>query len=195
MVHPILIQQHSKDSLTGQFLVATPQIQDEMFRRSVIYMCGHNQEGAMGVIINRPLEQVDINEVIDQLQIDARAGDRHMPVLFGGPVENYRGYVMHNGNYLQDTATSSKEGITVTANIAVLKGWLEGDFTAKASLALGYAGWSSGQLEREIEMGSWVVVPANETLMFDTPVETVWEMAVASLGFDMGNLSATVGHA
>lgn len=195
MTNPILIQKQSQDNLVGQFLVATSQIQDDFFKRSVIYMCEHSQTSAMGILLNAPIDKITINQILEQMQMDLRAGDRKLPVMFGGPVESHRGFVVHNGNYLQDTAISSRDGITVSANTAVLTGWLEGNFSAKALLALGYSGWAPGQLESEIEAGSWVVLPANETLVFDTPNESKWDVAIASLGFDMGNLSSTVGHA
>ena len=191
---PIILPS-AKDKIAGQLLIAAPQIQDDFFRRSVIYMCSHNEEGGMGIIINTPIEKITLNEILEQMQSTARAGDRKMPVLFGGPVESYRGFLMHNGDYEAEGAISNFDGITVTPNSAVLTGWLQGDFGAKLSLALGYAGWSPGQLESEIETGSWMVSPATEPLLFDLPRELVWEQAIASLGFDVGNLSSTVGHA
>jgi putative transcriptional regulator len=195
MAKPIIIAKNFNDTLAGHFLIATPQIQDDFFKRSVIYMCEHNQEGAMGLLINTPIERISINDILDQMKFAQRAGDRNLPVLFGGPVEAHRGFVIHNGNFQQDSALSRHDGITVTANSAVLTAWLEGDFSAKAMLALGYAGWTAGQLESEIESGSWISIPASEALLFDTPHETRWDVAIAALGFDMGNLSTTVGHA
>lgn len=192
---PIIIQKPSQDNLAGQLLIATPQLQDDFFKRAVIYMCEHTQDSALGIIVNAPIERLNINQILEQMQTDLRAGDRKMPVMFGGPVEAHRGFVLHNGVYLQETALSTCEGVTVSANVAVLTGWLEGNFAAKAMLALGYAGWSPGQLESEIEAGSWMVVPASESFVFDTPAESKWDVAIASLGFDMGNLSSTVGHA
>jgi putative transcriptional regulator len=183
------------DTLAGQFLIATSQIQDDFFHRSVIYMCEHNAEGAMGIIINTAIDKISIDEILDQMQMNGTMGDRKLPIMFGGPVEAYRGFVVHSGNYLQDTAIASHHGITVTANTAVLSGWLTGEFNAKAMLALGYAGWTPGQLEKEIETGSWVSIAATESLLFDVANEDKWDVAIASLGFDVGNLSSTVGHA
>lgn len=184
-----------QDALAGHLLVATPQLQDDFFQRSVIYMCAHSREGAMGFIVNAPIEQVSIHDILDQLQMTQRMGDRNLPVMFGGPVEAHRGFVIHNGEFLQETAISARDGITVTANSAVLTGWLDGELTAGAMLVLGYAGWGGGQLEHEIEHGSWVTIPATRQLIFDTPPEARWDLAIASLGFDMGNYSSTVGHA
>lgn len=195
MGQPIIISKNPGDSLTGYLLVATPQIEGDFFRRSVIYVSEHNKEGAMGLIINAPIEEVTVNHILEQMDMTLRAGDRHLPVMFGGPVEPYRGFVLHNGHFLEDTALSARDGFVVSANAAVLTGWVEGSFTAKAMLAMGYAGWSPGQLESEIEQGSWVVIAPTETLVFDANPDDRWDMAIASLGFDMGNLSSTAGHA
>lgn len=195
MDKPIIIEQNFHDTLAGHFLVATPQLKDEMFSRTVIYMCAHNAEGGMGVIVNKPIDNITMNEILEQMQLKMRMGDRKLPLLFGGPVETHRGFVLHNGFFLQDTAVTVRDNITVTANASVLHGWLEGAFSAKAMLALGYAGWMPGQLESEIEQGSWVSIPATEQLLFDTPNDEKWNLAIASLGFDMGNFSNTVGHA
>ncbi|MDX2073907.1 MAG: YqgE/AlgH family protein [Alphaproteobacteria bacterium] len=195
MGKPIIIPNGFQDTLTGHLLIATPQLQDGLFDRSVIYMCAHNQEGAMGFIVNTPIDRISLKDILDQLQMRQNVGDRELPVMFGGPVEPHRGFVIHNGEFLQDTALATSAGITVTANSAALTGWMEGEFTARAMLVLGYAGWVGGQLESEIESGSWVTAPATERLLFDTPPDERWDLAVASLGFDMGNFSATVGHA
>lgn len=195
MAQPIIISKNPNDTLAGHLLVATPQLEDGFFTRTVIYIAEHNKEGAMGVIVNTPIDQVSINDVLEQMQLPLRAGDRKMPVLFGGPVEPHRGFVIHNGVCLQETALSDRDGIVVSANVAVLNAWVSGDFSAKAMLALGYAGWSPGQLEGEIEQGSWVVVPATQTLLFDAEMDERWDMAIASLGFDITHLSTVTGHA
>ena len=195
MEKPIIIPGKMQDTLAGHLLIATPQLQDDFFQRSVIYMCSHSQEGAMGFIVNAPIEQVSIRDILDQLNMTQRMGDRELPVMFGGPVEAHRGFLIHNGEFLQDTALGSTGGITATANSAVLTGWVDGELVAKAMLVLGYAGWVSGQLEREIEQGSWITIPATQQLVFDTPHDEKWDLAIASLGFDMGNFSSTVGHA
>ncbi len=195
MAAPIIVQKNIQDTLAGHFLVSTPQLQDDFFSHSVVYMCTHNREGAMGFIVNAPIDRIAIEDVLEQLQIAQRIGDRNLPIMFGGPVEAHRGFVIHDGEFLQESALIARDGITVTANSAVLTGWINGEFTAKAMLALGYAGWSSGQLESEIEQGSWVSIPATRQLIFDTPCENRWDIAIASLGFDMGNFSHTAGHA
>jgi len=194
MTSPIIINT-IKDTLTGHLLIATPQLQDDFFQRSVIYMATHNREGAMGFIINAPIDRISINDILDQLQLTQRLGDRNLPIMFGGPVESHRGFVIHDGEFQQDTALGTQSGITVTANSSVLTGWLEGEFAARAMLALGYAGWTAGQIESEIEQGSWVSIPATRHLVFDTPHDQKWDMAISLLGFDMGNFSNVTGHA
>jgi putative transcriptional regulator len=195
MTKPIIISRNEKDSLAGHLLVATPQTQDMFFERSVIYLCEHNQEGAMGIIVNSPIEKVTVNEILDQMNLSGPIGDRDFSIMFGGPVEAHRGFMIHNGAHLSETSITSRDGISVSANAQLLKDWVEGRFSAKAMLALGYAGWSPGQLELEIERGSWEVISASEALIFDTHHENKWNLAVAKLGFDLGNLSSTVGHA
>lgn len=195
MDRPILIPKKGTGTLAGHVLIATPQVQDDLFHHSVIYMCSHDEQGAMGIIINAPIERISIQDILEQMNMSMPMGDRNLPVIFGGPVETYRGFVLHDGSYLQDSALASRDGITVSANIAVLTGWLQGEFPARAMLSLGYAGWGAGQLESEIETGSWVSVEATPGLVFDTPSEEKWNLATAALGFDLGNLSSTVGHA
>lgn len=195
MLNPILFSHPTSSSLAGHLLVATSQIQGEFFERSVIYIAAHNTQGAMGLIVNSPIDRVSLNEILAQMNVDAMAGDRSLPIMFGGPVESHRGFVIYTGEAMAQSALSSYDGINVSANAALLKAWVDGAVSAKAMLALGYSGWSPGQLEREIENGSWVVIPATETLMFDTHHENKWNLAVASLGFDLGNLYATAGHA
>lgn len=195
MAKPIIVPTKFQDTLTGQLLIATPQIQDDIFHHAVIYMCAHNEEGAMGIIVSAPIQNLSINDILEQMQLSLRSADRSLPVMFGGPVEAHRGFVIHDGNYLQDTALISRDGITVTANAQALTGWVKGEFGGKALLTLGYAGWTPGQLESEIETGSWVAIPATQELIFNTPHESKWDVAVHSLGFDLGNLSSTAGHA
>lgn len=194
MNQPIIINR-SQDSLAGCLLVATKQIGDDFFSKSVVYIVAHNQNGAMGIVINRPASNVSLEHILSQIQLNVHIGDRSLPLLIGGPIDEHRGFIIHNGNYLQETALSAYDGITVTANAAVLGGWINGDFTSKALLALGYSGWTAGQLESEIEEQSWMTIPATSHLLFDTPNDAKWDLAVASLGFDIGNLSANVGHA
>ena len=120
IILPNLIQ----NTLAGNLLIATPQLQDDFFKRAVIYICAHDQEGAMGFIINAPIEKISTQDILEQLQMPQHIGDRNLPVMFGGPVDAHRGFIIHNGEFLQDTAISARDGITITANSVVLTGWL-----------------------------------------------------------------------
>jgi putative transcriptional regulator len=182
-------------SLAGHLLIATPVVQESCFARSVIYMCAHNEAGAMGMIINYPVESVDIKEIFSQLSINNGNPGLSLPVHFGGPVESNRGFVVHSDEYASDESLIRQDGIAVTASISVLKELAQGTGPAQGMLVLGYAGWAPGQLESEIESGSWIVVPASKKLVFETENDTKWNVAVSSLGFDMGHYSTDVGHA
>lgn len=182
-------------SLAGKMLVATPAIQDSPFARSVIYMCVHNAEGAMGIITNYPVATVQLKEIFDQLDIDTGLTLPDLPIHFGGPVESYRGFVMHSAEHIPQDALYSSDGIVVSASVNILQKIANGQGPEKGLLMLGYAGWAAGQLEQEIEGGSWLVVPATRKLVFETPNDTKWSLAVSALGFDMGHFSSQVGHA
>ncbi len=182
-------------SLAGHLLIATPAVQESCFARSVIYMCAHNESGAMGIIVNYPVENLHLNEILDQLDIEPDMQSRDLPIHFGGPVESNRGFVVHSADYHSEGSLIEKNGITVTANVAILQQIAEGKGPTEGMLVLGYSGWSPGQLEAEIETGSWIVIPATKQLVFNTGNETKWNKAVATLGIDMGHFSSDVGHA
>lgn len=180
--------------MAGKFLVASPSLNDSCFTRSVIYMCAHDQMGAMGVIINYPIENVKICDVMDQLNIKPLSGS-NLPVYFGGPTENNRGFIIHSDDFMAAGAVCHNDGVVVTSNAEVLQAIANEQGPRNALLALGYAGWSPRQLEAEIESGSWIIVSATKQLLFNTDSDMKWELAIASLGFDIGHLSSTVGHA
>ncbi len=180
-------------SLAGKFLVASPSLQESCFTRAVIYMCMHNESGAMGIIVNYPVENVSIDDIMEQLSMES--GGAGLPVHFGGPVESNRGFIIHSDEFTANGAIFSHEGLTVTSNADVLQAIAKGIGPKKGMLALGYAGWTAGQLEAEMESGSWIVTAATKQLLFDTENEMKWGLSIASLGFDVGNFSNTVGHA
>ena len=182
-------------TLSGHLLIATSVVQDSCFARSVIYLCAHNETGAMGIIVNYPVENIGIRDIFEQLDIDTEKSVRDIPIHFGGPVEANRGFVVHSSDYDTEDSLISKDGITVTASISILQELAQGNGPAKGMLVLGYAGWSPGQLEAEIEGGSWIVVPASTQLVFDSNNEGKWNSAISSLGIDMGHFSTVVGHA
>lgn len=195
MASNIAFSKDKHGSLAGHLLIATPVVAESCFARSVIYMCAHNEAGAMGIIINYPVESIGIKEIFDQLAIDSKAKIHNFPIHFGGPVESNRGFVVHSADYASPESLIQKDGIAVTASVSILQEMAQGKGPAQGMLVLGYAGWAAGQLESEIENGSWIVVPASKQLVFDTNNETKWNVAVSTLGFDMGHFSTVVGHA
>ena len=183
-------------SLAGKFLVATPSLsmQESCFTRAVVYMCAHNESGAMGIIINYPVENVKVDDVMEQVNIKTNA--RHdFPVYFGGPVESNRGFIIHSDDVVANGIISRQDGVVVTSNADILQSIADGRGPKQTLLALGYAGWTAGQLESEMESGSWIIVSATKQLLFETDNEMKWGLAIASLGFDVGHFSNAVGHA
>ncbi len=185
-----------KGSLSGKFLVASPafSMQESCFTRAVIYMCAHNESGAMGIITNYPIENVKVDDIMEQVNIKTNAR-YDFPVYFGGPVESNRGFIIHSDDVLANGTISKHDGVAVTSNAEILQAIADGRGPKQTLLALGYAGWTAGQLEAEMESGSWIVVSATKQLLFNTENEMKWSLAIASLGFDVGHFSNAVGHA
>ena len=182
--------------LTDRLLVAMPSVQDGCFDRSVVYICSHNPEGAMGIIINSPIQSILLEEVLEQLSIPVTPQSRPLAVQFGGPVEAHRGFLLHSAESALEDSVVQASGVALTANIQILREVAQGHGPQEGFLVLGYAGWSPGQLESEIEAGSWIVAAADKRIIFDTENEHKWSLAAASLGIaDSSRLSYTVGHA
>jgi putative transcriptional regulator len=182
--------------LHDTLLVATPLVNDGCFDKTVVYVVAHNEQGAMGLIVNRPLKSLEISQLLLELKIPFGTKAPNIPVQFGGPVEHNRGYILHNAEPApNEDAIVHETGIAVTATTDMLRRMVEGTAPSKCLLAFGCAAWGAKQLERELQEGSWLVVPATHTLVFDVPLDMKWAMATASLGFDVSRLSATVGHA
>ena len=189
--------------LDGQVLVAMPTLADERFAKSVIYLCAHSQEGAMGIVINKPASHIVFRKLLIQLQIiedgdsiRLPAGAEGIEVLQGGPVDKARGFVLHSADFfIKDTTLSIDERMCLTATIDVLRAIAKGEGPHRAALALGYAGWAPGQLEAEIRENSWLSSPATPDLIFDTPAEARYEMVMRRLGIDPAMLSSTAGRA
>jgi putative transcriptional regulator len=181
--------------LEGQLLVAMPGIGDPRFERTVIYMCSHSAEGAMGLIINKTLEDINLEGLLDQLDIDVEADLGEMPIYTGGPVEQVRGFVLHSTDYMQESTLKVGDGIALTATLEILRDIAKGCGPKRSLVALGYAGWAPGQLDRELTRNGWLTAAADEALVFDADLDTKWPRAIAQLGFDVGKLSAQAGHA
>jgi putative transcriptional regulator len=189
--------------LDGQMLIAMPSMRDERFTRSVIYVCAHSSEGAMGIIVNQPaaninfpdlLVQLEVIPASDLIQLPRRAGA--IKVLRGGPVETGRGFVLHSADFFIENSTLPiDEGICLTATLDILKAIARGDGPASALLALGYAGWAAGQLENEIQENGWLHCAADPELIFGMDTETKYEKALKKIGIDLGMLSSEAGHA
>ena len=182
-------------SLTGQLLVAMPHMADSRFARSVVYLCAHSAEGAMGLVVNRLIDSLSFDSLLDQLGLETGGDAVDMPVHFGGPVESSRGFVLHSADYVQDSTLVIDDDIALTATIDVLKAIASGDGPKERVLALGYAGWGAGQLDAEIQANGWLMVPADHDLVFGVDNESKWQRAIAKLGVDLSLLSSEAGHA
>eukprot|EP01026_Neomeris_dumetosa_P062773 TRINITY_DN59493_c0_g1_i1.p1 TRINITY_DN59493_c0_g1~~TRINITY_DN59493_c0_g1_i1.p1 ORF type:complete len:192 (-),score=18.56 TRINITY_DN59493_c0_g1_i1:188-763(-) len=181
--------------LTGQLLIAMPTMMDPRFERTVIYMCLHNAEGAMGLVVNKLAGSLTLAELMEQLDLEEPMEIPGPPVHFGGPVETSRGFVLHSDDYMDDGSMQVSEGIALTATIDILKRIATGDGPDHAILCLGYAGWGPGQLDNEIQANGWLQVQADSAIVFDRELETKWQRAVEKLGIDPSLLSVEAGHA
>ena len=181
--------------LTGQLLIAMPHMQDPRFERSVIYVCVHNPEGAMGLVVNRLADELTFPDLLEQLGIETEQDRSDLPIHIGGPVESGRGFVLHTSDYKQGSTIRVDERVNLTATVDILKDIAAGRGPRQALLALGYAGWGAGQLDGEIQQNTWLSVPADEALIFDTDLDHKWERSIAKLGVDVSLLSGDAGHA
>ena len=193
----------SRGYLDGQLLIAMPVMEDERFARSVIYVCAHSSEGAMGIIVNRPAGSIDFPELLVQLDIIEKADQIKLPenaetmkVLKGGPVETGRGFVLHSSDFfIKDATLPIDDGICLTATVDILKAIAKGAGPKHAILALGYAGWAPGQLETEIQDNGWLHCAADADLIFGSDVEDKYDRAMHKIGIEPGMLSNEAGHA
>jgi putative transcriptional regulator len=189
--------------LDGQLLIAMPVMSDPRFARSVIYMCAHSEDGAMGLIINQRASHISFPDLLERLGIATADSDDgiaddvgELSIHVGGPVETGRGFVLHSADYFVDDSTLPIEGgVCLTATIDILKAIAAGSGPNRAILALGYAGWSPGQLESEIQANGWLNCPADPDLIFDPNLETKYTRALAKIGIDPSHLVSDAGHA
>lgn len=187
-------QQH-EGYLTGQCLVAMPGMGDPRFEGTVIYLCAHTEEGAMGIVINRPMEQISFPDIVGQLGIEPTAHCEQIHVQFGGPVETMRGFVLHTRDYENEGTLFVDESTALTATLDVLRAIAQGQGPGRAIMALGYAGWGAGQLDGELKENVWLTVPADRRLLFETALEDKYTAAMSRLGIDPRLLSEDSGHA
>ena len=182
--------------LEGKLLIALPGMSDPRFEKSVIFMCAHSTDGAMGIIINRPVEGLRFRELMEKLELEFSAKETDMAVLFGGPVETGRGFVLHTGDYESSDATLQvTEDISLTATIDILRAMGQGNGPRHAIFALGYAGWGPGQIEDEIRANGWIHCDTDTALLFDSELDSKWTRALRKLGIDALGLTAQVGQA
>ncbi len=187
----------AKDSgyFEGQILVAMPQMADKRFAKSVIYLCAHSADGAMGLVVNKLIDTITFPDLLAQLNIEAKSTNDQIQVHFGGPVESGRGFVLHSDDYVQETTLVIRDGVALTATVDVLRAIAEGKGPQRSLLALGYAGWAPGQLDAEIRANGWLNVTADEQLIFGGKLDNKWSRAIDKLGIDLMSLSPTAGHA
>ena len=181
--------------LTGQLLIAMPAMGDPRFSKSVIYMCVHNEEGAMGLIVNKLLDSLIFADLLSQLNIETMGVAPKLPIHFGGPVETGRGFVLHSADYSGDGTIDVTDDMALTATIDILKDIAEDAGPKQFFLALGYAGWGAGQLDGEIQQNAWLHVPSDADLAFGPDINSKWERAIAKIGVDLSLLSGDAGHA
>jgi putative transcriptional regulator len=195
-------QRSQSGYLDGQVLIAMPGMLDERFARSVVYMCAHSAEGAMGIVINKPATHIGFRKLLVQLQIidekDIRlpAAAEEVEVLQGGPVDKARGFVLHSADFfIEDTTLPIDERMCLTATVDILRAIARGEGPHHAALALGYAGWAPGQLDAEIQANGWLSSPTGPELIFETPAAQRYDTIMGKLGIDPAMLSSTAGRA
>jgi putative transcriptional regulator len=181
--------------LTGQLLIAMPAMTDPRFAQSVIYICAHSGDGAMGLVINRPLVRPTFDDLLRQLEIVPVPPARQIRLCAGGPVDNARGFVLHTADWTGEGSLRVDDTLALTASLDVLKIIAAGGGPREGLLALGYAGWRPGQLDTEMQQNAWLSAPADETLLFDNDHDTKWRRALAKLRIDPVLLSSAAGHA
>ncbi len=181
--------------LGGQILIAMPTMLDPRFQRTVLYICSHSSEGAMGLVLNRTFGAVTFSELLSQLGIPPGDIAANRQVHFGGPVESGRGFVLHSTDFVRSDTLVLPDGIGLTSTLDILRAMAEGHGPRNSLFALGYSGWGPGQLDAEIHSNGWLSAPAQPELLFDDDLDTKWERALGALGINPLMLSEEAGHA
>lgn len=183
------------DRLAGQILVAMPSLTEPTFAQTVILVCAHGADGAMGLVLNRPVLSLSFAELLRQLEIAPDPPRRDLRLCAGGPVETGRGFVLHSTDWMGESSLAVAEAFGLTTSLDILKAIAEGTGPREGLLALGYAGWGPGQLEAELVENAWLSLPADQTLVFDGANETRWQRAMAKMHINPAALSPDAGHA
>jgi putative transcriptional regulator len=181
--------------LDGKLLMAMPDMGDSRFAQTVIYMCAHSEDGAMGLVINKAVDYISFPELLEQLDIDVQAPVEDIAVHAGGPVETGRGFVLHTIDYVQDSTLVVNDDIGLTATADILTAIAGGTGPRRSLLALGYSGWAPGQLENEISANGWLHTEPDEKLIFGADLNDKWPRAIAKLGIDISLFAGNAGHA
>ncbi|HSU05614.1 MAG TPA: YqgE/AlgH family protein [Acetobacteraceae bacterium] len=195
LVDPAASPPNPDQFLTGQLLIAMPVMADPRFSQSVIYVCAHTPDGAMGLVVNRPITKPSFDDLLRQLEIEPVPPARRIRLCAGGPVDNARGFVLHTADWTGEGSLKVNEQLALTASLDVLKAIAGGGGPREGLLALGYAGWGPGQLEAEFQQNAWLSVPAQENLVFGEQHDSKWRRAFETLRIDPLLLSDSAGHA
>ncbi len=187
--------ENSQQYLSGQLLIAMPGMKDPRFAKTVIYMCAHSADGAMGLVVNKVLDSLNFPDLLEQLGLECSSLGERINVHFGGPVESSRGFVLHTSDSAQDATLVVDGEVGLTATVDILKVIAAGNGPRRCFLALGYSGWGPGQLDQEIMKNDWLSVPPDEGLVFGPDLDGKWEQAMDKIGIDPSMLSDTAGHA
>lgn len=188
-------QKDEDQDLAGMMLVAMPGMSDERFAKSVVFLCSYNEQGAMGLIINQVKEDITFNRVIENMNLRANEDIGHIPVYYGGPVETGRGFVLHSTDYTHEHSLIIDDRFALTATVEVLEAISLGKGPEQMIFALGYAGWSPGQLDQEIQASGWLLAPADDLVVFAMDDEAKWAGALAKLGVEPSSISSVAGRA
>lgn len=181
--------------LTGQLLLAMPTLRDARFAQSVIFICAHNEDGAMGLILNRLLRKPKFEDLMQQLGVEPHPPQRILPISLGGPVDEHRGFVLHSPDWQGNGSLNIDGSHVLSANLEILQAVAAGEGPTHARLLLGYAGWGRGQLEEEIQHNSWLTAPPDDEILYGTAYQSKWQRAFANLKIDPSRLSGDAGRA
>jgi putative transcriptional regulator len=197
--HHVRMNEHDSSFLKGQLLIAMPQMNDPRFHRAVIFLCVHDQKGAMGMVINHPLPSPSFMDILSQVGVttDKVLPDsvKNVPVLAGGPVQGVHGFMIHSADFTQKDTIHVDDMFSISGTVDSLRTIVGGYRPEKMLFTLGYAGWGAGQLERELQDNVWLTTQANHELVFNTPANEMWETAFASIGINPGMISGMSGRA
>lgn len=189
------IQTSDSPYLAGSLLIAMPGMSDDRFTKTVIYLCAHNDDGAMGLVINQPMADLTFPDLLTQLNLSQGDPNSAISVQFGGPVEQGRGFVLHSPDYMHESTMVVDGDIALTGTVDILQAIADGHGPKECILTLGYAGWGPGQLDDEILANGWLTVEADHDILFNVDMKDKWLLALNKLGVDLSLLSEEAGHA